>query len=361
MKVLVILLLSAMAVMAVAGQEEGGWLELTPDNFDEHVGKGKHVLVAFTAPWCGHCKALKPEYAVLAETFKDIDDVEIANVDADAHKSLGGKFGVTGFPTLKYFAPDSSDPEAYSGGRSAEDFTTFLNEKAGTNARVKKPPTAVVDIDSSNFESIVMNKEKNVLLEFFAPWCGHCKSLAPKYEKVAQTFEGETDVVIAKCDATENNDLATRFGVTGYPTIKWFPMGNKEGEDYSGGRTESDFIEFINKNAGTERVIGGGYLPTAGRNDALDALVVEFLAAEEALRGDIMEKAKTAIASIEGKYARVAKFYALGMKKYMKVGAEYPEKERARLGRLMEGNVTPEKKAEFHLRTNILGAFEKAE
>jgi protein disulfide-isomerase A6 len=92
----------------------------------------------------------------------------VANVDADKHRDLGSKFGVSGFPTLKYFAAGSQEAVAYSGGRSSDDFVKFMNEKAGTKARVKKPPTSVVVLTDQNFESIALNPKKNVLVEFYA-------------------------------------------------------------------------------------------------------------------------------------------------------------------------------------------------
>jgi protein disulfide-isomerase A6 len=60
--------------------------------------------------------------------------VVIAKVDADAHKSLGQKFGVEGFPTLKWFPRGSPDsPEEYDGGRSLDDFVKYIKQKTGMN------------------------------------------------------------------------------------------------------------------------------------------------------------------------------------------------------------------------------------
>lgn len=81
-------------------------------------------------------------------------------------------------------------------------------------------------------------------------------------------------VVIAKVDCTEERDIGTRFEVSGYPTIKYFPAGaSKEPQPYQGAREVKDFVEFINKEAGTERTAEGGLLASAGRVAALDALV----------------------------------------------------------------------------------------
>jgi protein disulfide-isomerase-like protein len=98
-----------------------------------------------------------------------------------------------------------------------------VNEQVGTNARVSAAKEHAVVLDSSNFDRIVLDSSKDVLVEFYAPWCGHCKSLAPVYEKVAEHLADESSVVVAKLDADKWKDLGQRFDVKGFPTIKFFP------------------------------------------------------------------------------------------------------------------------------------------
>ncbi len=90
-------------------------VKLTPATFDTYVGGDRPALVEFFAPWCGHCKKLAPIYEELGALFAK-EPVIIASVDADEHKSLGSKFGVTGFPTIKYFPAHSTVAEDYNGG-----------------------------------------------------------------------------------------------------------------------------------------------------------------------------------------------------------------------------------------------------
>jgi len=227
--------------------------------------------------WCGHCKNLAPEYEKVGETYRRSDGVLIAKVDADAEKDLASRFGVRGFPTLKWFPAGSTDPEDYSGGRDAADFVEYINKRTGLSRRLKAVPSAVTVLTPKNFDAVALDPSKNALVEFYAPWCGHCKSLAPTYEKVASAFAGEDNVVVAKVDADKHRDLAQRFGVSGFPTIKFFAAGeDKEATAYESGRDEQSFVDFLNEKAGTSRLPGGGLNADAGTVPELDQVAAKF-------------------------------------------------------------------------------------
>jgi len=63
------------------------------------------------------------------------------------------------------------------------------------------------------------------MIEFYAPWCGHCKALEPEWNASASELKGK--VKFGKVDATEEQRLAQQFQVQGYPTIKYFEYGSK--------------------------------------------------------------------------------------------------------------------------------------
>ncbi|GJM85248.1 hypothetical protein PR202_ga01683 [Eleusine coracana subsp. coracana] len=113
---------------------------------------------------------------------------------------------------------------------------------------INDQPVKVVVANSLN--DVVFNSGKNVLLEFYAPWCGHCQKLASILDEVAVSLQNDEDVIIAKMDAT-TNDIPSDFKVEGYPTIYFYSSGGNL-LSYEGGRTVEAIIDFIKKNKGSK-------------------------------------------------------------------------------------------------------------
>merc|ERR1712227_97588 len=94
-----------------------------------------------------------------------------------------------------------------------------------------------------NFEEVALDTNKDVLVEFYAPWCGHCKQLAPIWDKLGEKYADSETVVIAKMDSTANE--LEEVKVQGFPTIKLFKKGTNEIVDYNGDRTVEGFSKFL--------------------------------------------------------------------------------------------------------------------
>ncbi|XP_058260746.1 protein disulfide isomerase family A, member 8 [Hemibagrus wyckioides] len=116
-------------------------------------------------------------------------------------------------------------------------------------------PVKVVVADT--FEEIVNDPEKDVLIEFYAPWCGHCKKLEPKYAELGQELYNDPNILIAKMDATDN-DVPPGYDVEGFPTIYFVPALRKdELKRYEGGREVKDFLNFLKREATNPLVLKG--------------------------------------------------------------------------------------------------------
>ncbi|XP_041966139.1 protein disulfide-isomerase A3 [Alosa sapidissima] len=108
---------------------------------------------------------------------------------------------------------------------------------------------------AENFDSIVNDDSKDVLIEFYAPWCGHCKSLEPKYNELGEKLANDPNIVIAKMDATAN-DVPSQYEVRGFPTLFFSPAGQKDSpKKYEGGREVSDFISYLKREATNPLVV----------------------------------------------------------------------------------------------------------
>eukprot|EP00922_Rhytidocystis_sp_ex-Travisia-forbesii_P066217 GHVS01098301.1.p1 GENE.GHVS01098301.1~~GHVS01098301.1.p1 ORF type:complete len:464 (-),score=101.76 GHVS01098301.1:330-1721(-) len=217
-------------------------------------------VVEFFASWCGHCQAFAPELEKAARALQGV--VRVAAVEDQA---IMGDFGVKGFPTVKAFlgngAKGTPKTEDFNGARTASGVVEFALTQIGNLIRGrlggKSSSTKqqggssggvseVFVLTDKNFDKELMKDDKRPwFVEFYAPWCGHCKSLAPDWEKLAKEVKGK--VVVAKVDATKETVLSKKFGVQGFPSLKMFPAGEKSVQTaipYDGPRGANELISF---------------------------------------------------------------------------------------------------------------------
>ncbi|KAI3440912.1 Protein disulfide-isomerase [Psidium guajava] len=227
-------------------------VQLNPSNFKSKVlNSNGVVLVEFFAPWCGHCKALTPTWEKAATVLKGV--VTVAALDADAHQSLAQEYGIKGFPTIKVFVP-GQPPIDYQGARDVKPIAEFalkqvkallkerLNGKSTEGSSEKSEPSVSVALTSSNFDELVLKSKELWVVEFFAPWCGHCKKLAPEWKKAANNLKGKVKLGHVDCDAEKS--LMSRYNVQGFPTILVFGSDKDSPIPYEGARTASAIESF---------------------------------------------------------------------------------------------------------------------
>ncbi|UJR21095.1 hypothetical protein I4U23_024195 [Adineta vaga] len=106
----------------------------------------------------------------------------------------------------------------------------------------------VLSLTKDTFDDAIKNN-KHILVKFVAPWCGHCKSLTPAYAAAAkELLNAGSDIKLASVDATMEQDLAQKYDVKGYPTIKFFSDGTTF--EYNGGRSQDDIVNWLKKKTG---------------------------------------------------------------------------------------------------------------
>uniref|UniRef100_A0A7N0R8P3 Protein disulfide-isomerase n=1 Tax=Kalanchoe fedtschenkoi TaxID=63787 RepID=A0A7N0R8P3_KALFE len=104
----------------------------------------------------------------------------------------------------------------------------------------------VLVLKEGNFSDVI-KKNRFVMVEFYAPWCGHCQALAPEYAAAATELKAD-GVVLAKVDATEENELSQEYDVQGFPTVVFFIDGDHK--PYTGQRTKEGIVAWIRKKTG---------------------------------------------------------------------------------------------------------------
>ncbi|KAG5545663.1 hypothetical protein RHGRI_017969 [Rhododendron griersonianum] len=166
---------------------------------------------------------------------------------------MSSEYGIKGFPTIKVFVP-GKPPVDYQGARDVKPIAEFALQQVKTllkdrlhgkdtgGSSEKSESTASVELTSHNFDELVVKSKELWVVEFFAPWCGHCKKLAPEWKKASNSLKGKVKLGHVDCDAEKS--LMSRFNVQGFPTILVFGADKDSPFPYEGARTASAIESF---------------------------------------------------------------------------------------------------------------------
>ncbi|XP_062516317.1 protein disulfide-isomerase A3-like [Corticium candelabrum] len=241
---------------------------ITPDIEKLFTDKRPLVTVYFNVDYKLNPKGTNYWRNRILKVAKDFTDLQFAMADTDDFgHTLSQTFGVESGSkkdALTVTVVDANDKKyRMDGDFSVDNFRAFVQQylDGGVEPYIKSEPIPETNDDpvkvvvAKNFDAIVNDPTKDVLIEFYAPWCGHCKTLAPKYDELAQKLVDDPNIVIAKMDATAN-DAQKGYDVQGFPTLYWAPIGKKDSpRKYEGGREVTDFLSFIKKEATNPPVI----------------------------------------------------------------------------------------------------------
>lgn len=228
-------------------------------------GDIKSHLLMFISKEAGHIEKYAQPAKDLAKQFRDKVLFVTINADEEDHQRILEFFGMKKeeVPAMRLIRleDDMAKYKPKTAELSPENIKSFVQDfldgKLKQHLLSQDLPedwdkTGVKTLVSTNFDEVVFNKDKDVLVEFYAPWCGHCKQLAPIFDQLGEKYKDSETVVIAKIDSTANELEHTK--ITSFPTLKYYKKGDNAGVDYNGERTLEGFVKFIESGGKQEEV-----------------------------------------------------------------------------------------------------------
>jgi len=224
--------------------------EIGPENYKDYVDRGLPLVWIAINPDDEESKN-NIVNAVQNAAKNNKGKISFVTIDAKKFAQHINNLGITDIPGLMLI--DGNDKYRYIGGINDEEITQYFeNYSQGKLEKYLKSQAVPEDNNESVYVLVgsqfheIIGKDKDVFVEFYAPWCGHCKKLAPEYEKLGDAFADVKDIVIAKIDATEND---TPEDIRGFPTLVFYPKGQTVGVKYQGDRSLDAMIVWLKSQA----------------------------------------------------------------------------------------------------------------
>lgn len=221
-------------------------LEKNPKGFDYYSNRLRRVAQDFIGKLVFNVGD-KEDFSYQLEDY-DIElpnkkDVGVGIKDGDRYYAMTESFSVD---NLRSFCSQVLAGEITPKIKEEPDYSSSSYDEDSADV---DEDSSVVKVTDDNFDEIVQDPGKDVLIEFYAPWCGHCKSLKPVLADLAEDLSSVTSVTIGAMDATAN-DPPSNFNVEGYPTLYFVPANAKDSPiSYDGSRDKASMKEFIKSHA----------------------------------------------------------------------------------------------------------------
>ena len=178
---------------------------------DEILASEKHVFVKFFAPWCGHCKKMKPDWDALSNIYQESSEIVIGDVDCTTEKSLCSKHGVNGYPTLKYFEPHSNKGSPFEKNeRSLDAFKTWVES---TLKAFKCDENHLENCEADQKDFIIKIKDINVaaLNKYLSKMTTNQSEMEKSHEDLLKTLQAQF---------TESAEALNKFKEESAPRIR---------------------------------------------------------------------------------------------------------------------------------------------
>ncbi|KFM57455.1 DnaJ-like protein subfamily C member 10, partial [Stegodyphus mimosarum] len=206
---------------------------LNPELFEKLIKDKKDDeiwVVDFYAPWCGPCQQLAPQWRKLAKMLVRSPSVRIAEIDCQTYYSLCNTNGVNSYPTIRLY------PRGKMGPNRFYSFNGWSRDASSLQAWIYNfLPSKVQSLTSSLFKEVLADSEPWVI-DFYAPWCSHCQTFAPEFEKIAEVLKGE--VKVGKINCEEFPNICRQATVRAYPTVVFYQGAQR-------GKTQNPIAEEI--------------------------------------------------------------------------------------------------------------------
>ena len=211
------------------------YIEANDQNFSEIVEKSDvPVIVDFWAPWCAPCRMLAPTFEKLSDEYEG--KVKFVKVNVDENPTTAIKYMVQWIPTVMIFKegkPYKTMVWVKPEDEYKAELDSLLGEKKEENQQPENKTTSgdseIININGPEefTKALEENKDKLIIADFWAPWCGPCRMLAPTLEQLAKDYAGKVRIVKVNVDEPANQPLAMQFQVSSIPTIAFIQWDNQ--------------------------------------------------------------------------------------------------------------------------------------